>query len=139
MRGIILVIVLELGLAGASVGVTGCAAHQTVVAPIPGQVDTLDGQVYRGLRDIQAAIDTYKAKVKDGSFHPTAGMEAGMDQLNQAYNTTKAAWEIYHASDAPARVSSAPALRASYDGMQAKYKAALKVGAPIPPLTQGAK
>jgi hypothetical protein len=42
-------------------------------------------------------------------------------------------------SDAPARVSSAPALRASYDGMQAKYKAALKVGAPIPPLTQGAK
>jgi hypothetical protein len=136
MRGIVLFVILELGMAGASVGVTGCAAHQSVVAPIPGQVDTLDGQVYRGLRDIQAAIDTYKAKVKDGSFHPTAGMETTMQSLSQAYNTTKAAWEIYHASDAPARASSATELRADYNGMRTKYKAALDVGAPLP--AQGA-
>jgi hypothetical protein len=131
MRGIILLVILELGMAGASVGVTGCAAHQPVVAPIPGQVDTLDGQVYRGLRDIQAAIDTYKAKIKDGSFHPTAGMETAMQSLSQTYNTTKAAWEIYHASDAPARASTATGLRSSYNDMQTKYKAALRVGAPL--------
>jgi hypothetical protein len=131
MRGFILFVVLELSLAGASVGVTGCAAHQPVVAPIPGQVDTLDGQVYRSLRDIQAAIDTYKAKVKDGSFHPTTTTEAAMAKLSQAYNATKASWEVYHASDAPARASAGPELRASYNGMQAKYKAALAVGAPL--------
>ncbi len=136
MRGIILFVVLELGMAN----VTGCAGHQPVTAPIPGQTDTLDGQVYRGLRDIQAAIDTYKAKVADGSFHPSAGMAASMDNLAQAYNTTHRAWETYHASSAATQASTGKELRASYDGVQTKYAIALSAGAPIPPLTTlGAK
>jgi hypothetical protein len=142
MRGILLIIVLELGLGlfGISVGMTGCATKQPVVAAIPGETNALDGQVYRGLRDVQAVIDTYKAKVADGSFHPSAAMTTGMADLTQAYNTTHSLWTIYHASASTAQSSTGQALQTNYDSVQAKYATALSTGAPIPPLaTIGAK
>jgi len=134
MKRIILAIALVVGSMGLLTGcTTGCATHQTVTAPVPGQTSALDAQVYRGLRDIQAVLETYKGKVADGSFHPTPAMVTGMDSLAQAYNTTHRLWDAYHKATA-ATQADADALKGSYDTMQSKYTTALSDGAPIPPV-----
>jgi len=141
MKRIILALALAVGMTGLVTGcTTGCATHQTVTAPVPGQTSTLDAQVYRGLRDIQAVLETYKGKVADGSFHPTPAMVTGMDSLTLAYNTTHHLWESYHTASAAAQADAATQLKSNYDTMQTKYTAALSAGAPIPPVdTIGAK
>jgi len=141
MKRIILALALVLGSMGLVTGcTTGCAARQTVTAPVPGQTSALDAQVYRGLRDIQAVLVTYKGKVADGSFHPTPAMVSGMADLAQAYNLTHHLWESYHAATAAAQADTGVALKSSYDTMQTKYTTALSDGAPIPPVeTIGAK
>jgi len=135
MKRIILAIALVVGSMGLLTGcTTGCATHQTVTAPVPGQTSQLDAQVYRGLRDIQAVLETYKGKVADGSFHPTPPMASAMDNLAKAYNDTHHLWETYHAATATEQAGIETTLKSSYGSMQAKYTAALSDGAPIPPV-----
>lgn len=133
MKRIILALSLVIGSMGLA-GSSGCTAHQTVTAPVPGQTSQLDAQVYRGLRDIQAVLETYKKKVADGSFHPTPAMVTGMDGLTQAYNNTHHLWESYHTASAAAQADTGSALKSSYDTMQSNYTTALSDGAPIPPV-----
>jgi len=141
MKRIILALSLVVGSMGLLTGcTTGCATHQTVTAPVPGQTSDLDAQVYRGLRDIQAVLETYNGKVADGTFHPTPTMSDGMDQLKAAYNTTHRLWDTYHKASAAEQAATADALQSSSDTMHAKYTTALSDGAPIPPAdTIGAK
>lgn len=70
----------------------GCA--KTVVAPVPGQLNTFDAYVFRVLYDSQAAINSFKAS-------PSASNPAVKPILNQAisdYDIVEAAYQVWHAA-----------------------------------------
>jgi hypothetical protein len=135
MKAFIVICAISIG----ALGINGCAAHQPVVAAvIPNQTSALDGDVYRGLRDVEAALDTYKTEVANGSFVPTAAMTTAMANVTTLYNDTYALWVAYHAATAATQTTTGPALQAKYQSLQTSYQTAITSGAPLP-ATSGAK
>ena len=71
---------------------TGCT--KTVVAPVPGQLNTFDAYVYRVLYDSQAALNSFKSS-------PSATNPSVKPILNQAiadYDIVEAAYQVWHAA-----------------------------------------
>jgi hypothetical protein len=138
MKTLVLVMML---ISSSAVGVIGCAAKQPIAIAVPGQTSTLDGEVYRGLCDVQAVIDTYKTAVANGSFVATPAMATQMTTLIALYNDTHTAWLVYHSATASVQASTAAALQTQYSNLQTQYQAALTNGAPVPATapTTGAK
>lgn len=70
------------------------ACHKTVVAPVPGQLNTFDAYAFRVLADAQAALESFKAS-------PSAQTPAVKTVLNQAiadYNIAEVTYKAWHAS-----------------------------------------
>lgn len=98
--------------------VAGCAATKPVQAPIPGQVNAFDASTYRGLRDMQAAIDATNTDTKNGTVVFTAQETQIFMAFKGAYNAAEAAWQVYHAA---ATTANANALTAAYNSANTAY------------------
>lgn len=100
--------------------VVGCAATKPVQAPIPGQVNAFDASMYRGLRDMQGAIDATKTDLAAGKVTFTAQETQIFDDFKSTYNVAEAAWQVYHGA---ATTANANTLTAAYNAANTKYGA----------------
>jgi hypothetical protein len=124
---------VSLGLAVITAPPTGCSLQKPVTAPIPNQTSTLDGQVFRVLMDVQAVIDTYKARVANGTLHPVPTLIPKMSALIQGYDDARSTWMIYHEATVSGTNPPTAEMQAKFDQLNQEYAAALSSGAPLPP------
>lgn len=82
----------------AIVGCEGCAAKNTVQAPLPpGAINAFDATSYRVIMDAHAAIESIRNDVASGKITLTATQKAALNQIISDQNTAQDAYKAYHA------------------------------------------